>query len=249
MRMSFPRVLSALLLVAISRIPALAAQIGPEASAPAAEAQGCADDPRLAGLARLLHDGETPAAPLTLTPETFIRLQPAVRKALGAAPLICPGIPLNAAGRPLMRLGLPFPELWDVLEMAVNAGDWEDVAFLRDSVTPLPLPPEALVSLLEVPAWNEETMKRLAAILRIDPAIDGWRFFALDVFRALGGRATTPARLGWTDDFGELARARARAATLERQALLLPYSGQFRKEAAQSLARCGVEAVPVKHFF
>lgn len=219
------------------------------ATAPAEEARVCGDDPRLADLPRMLKNGEMPAAPLMLTPESFLRLNPAIRKALGQIPAVCPGVPLNSAGRPMMRLKLPFPEIWEVLEMAVNADDWEDVAFVRDSVTPLPMPPEALFSLLEVPVWTEATMKKLAAALRITPSIEGWRFFALDVFHALGGRAAAPARVGWAENFEDLARARAKAAALNRQAILLPYSGQFRKEARQSLAPCGVDAVPVKDFF
>ena len=216
---------------------------------PALAADVCGDDARLARLGELLDRGEPIQGPFTVMPETFIRLQPAVRKALGNALVVCPGVPLNAQGKPLRPVRLPFPDIWEVMEMAVNSGDWEEVAFLRQSVTPQALPAEALFSLLEVPLWDRERMKKLASVLGVAPSVDGWRFFALDVFHALGGRAEAPARVGWAHDPEDLARAHAKAEALKRREIFVPYSGQFAKEATQSLARCGVEAVPADKFF
>lgn len=216
---------------------------------PALAVEVCGDDARMARLGELLDRGEPVRSPFTVTPETFVRLQPAVRKALGNAIVVCPGVPLNAQGKPLRPVRLPFPDIWEVMEMAVNAGDWEEVAFLRESFRPQPLPAEALFSLLEVPLWDRARMKKLASALGIAPSVDGWRFFALDVFHALGGRAEAPARVGWARDPEDLGRARAKAEALKRQEIFVPYSGQYAREAAQSLARCGVEAVPADKFF
>lgn len=218
--------------------------------APARAAAGaCGDDLRLSRLGDLLQGGAPIEPPFTVLPETFLRLHPAARKALGKALIVCPGIPLNAQGRPMRPVILPFADLWEIMEMAVNAGDWEEVAFLRESFKPQPLPAEALFSLLEVPMWDEKNMKKLATALGIQPGVNGRRFFALDVIHALGGRAEAPARVGWAITEKDLSAARAKAEALKRQEIFVPYSGQYAREAAQSLARCGVEAVPADKFF
>lgn len=209
----------------------------------------CGDDARLHQIGVLLQSGEAIEAPFTVMPETFLRLQPAVRYALRKAMVVCPGVPLNAQGRPMRPLVLPFSDIWEVMEMAVNAGNWDEVAFLRESVTPQPLPAEALFSLLEVPVWDARNMKKLAETVGITPGIDDWRFFVLDVFHALGGRAETPARIGWALTEKDRSAARAKAAALKRQEIFVPYSGIYDDEARKSLARCGVEAVPTYKFF
>ncbi|MBD5646073.1 MAG: hypothetical protein HDQ89_00070 [Desulfovibrio sp.] len=219
-------------------------------AAPARAAAGaCGDDLRLSRLGELLQGGQAIEAPFTVLPDTFLRLHPAARKALGNALVVCPGIPLNAQGRPMRPVILPFADIWEIMEMAVNAGDWEEVAFLRESFRPQPLPAEALFSLLEVPMWDEKNMKKLATALGIQPGVNGRRFFALDVFHALGGRAEAPARVGWAITEKNLSAARAKAEALKRQAIFVPYSGKYAEEAEQSLARCGVTAVHVDKFF
>ena len=216
---------------------------------PAPAAEVCGDDPRMARLGELLDRGTPIQGPFTVMPETFIRLQPAARKALGKALVVCPGVPLNDKGRPMRPVILPFADIWEIMEMAVNAGDWEEVAFLRGSVRPQPLPAEALFSLLEVPVWDARNMKKLATSLGIAPGIDDSGFFALDVFHALGGRAEGPARVGWANDEKDLSAARAKAEALKRQEIFLPYSGKHARAAERSLARVGVQAVPVDEFF
>lgn len=217
---------------------------------PAALAAGaCADDPRIftspETLGATLADGEW----IRMTPETFLLLQPAVRKSLGSRIAICPAIPLNDRGVPRMRLKLPFPVIWEALERAVNLGDWEEVDFIARSVQAQPMPAEALFSLLSLPVWSEANMRKLAKALNIAPHVQRWRFFVLDVYQALGGAAANPARIGFSPDYGELAAARSKAQALKKDGLFLPYSGAFANEAKASLRNVGVEMIEANKFF
>lgn len=218
---------------------------------PVAAAAPCADDPRLSELPALLRSGTVPESPLILTPETFARLHPAVRKALGGNVVICPAIPLNSQGRPLIRpLKTAFPDLWDAVVTAVSSDDWEEVTYLRDNFVANPLPVEAVFSLLTVPPYGEKSMKMLAKIMGITPfSKDNWQFFALDIFHGFGGIVEKPVRVGITNSYRELSQACSKAEALRRTEIFMVYSGNLEKEAIRSLQRCGVTAVAIRNFF
>ena len=208
-------------------------------------AQTCDDDPRLAELSAILKSGSPPERPLTMRPETFLRLHPSVRAALGRAVTICPGTPLNAEGRPLMRpVKVAFPDLWEKIEICVGRGDWAEVAYLRDNFAPLPLPPEAVFSLLVMPTYSEKNMKQLAQTLRITPFSDRGqtRFFVADAFSALGGKTEGSARLGLVASLAELDQVRTKAKALGRSEIFIAYGGPWQDQVVRSLKNCGVNA-------
>ena len=220
----------------------------------AATAQSCGDDQRLADLPAILQSGQSPAPPLTLLPETFVRLHPSARAALGDAILICPGTPLSAEGRPLLRpVKVPFPDLWEKIEICVGRGDWAEIVYLRDNFSAAPLPPEAVFSLLVMPPYSEKNMKQLAQTLHITSFSDGnmTRFFVADVYSALGGRATEKLRLGVAESLDALSRMRTKAEALGRSESLAVYvyGGNWREHALRSLKRCGLDAVPASAVF
>ena len=171
-----------------------------------------------------------------------------MRKKLGNKIVVCPAIPLNAKGAPMAKVRLPFAEIWDALEWAVNAGDWDQVRLIADSAQAQPMPVEGLLSLLSVPVWNKKTMSELASIFRIQPGVGGWRFFILDIFQALGGKADKAQRGAWSDSERELAKFRTRSEALRREALIFAYAGKYGKAAAASLGRVGVDFVEARNF-
>lgn len=211
----------------------------------AVAAEPCEDSATPQEIVELL---KQPEAKLTLTPASFIRLQPEIRKAFGQRLTVCPQIPLNAKGKPYTKLRLDFPDIWDAFEIAVNNGDWEQAQFIADSVQANPLPPEAFVSLLTVPLWDQGNMAKAAQILGAAAHVDGWRFFLLDAFQTLGGKTTATGDVVWSDNPAALEEARTRAEALEKSAIFTPYSGKYQKEAVFSLGRLGLTFINARNY-
>lgn len=140
-----------------------------------ARADDCADSVSQEDLVSSLE--QESSAPITVSPKTFIRLQPEIRKALSGRLRICPSIPLNERGEPYTRLKMDFADIWEAFEIAANAGDWEEAQFIANAVQANPLPPAALMSLLTVPLWSPDSMAKAAKILRIMPVMSSGLFF------------------------------------------------------------------------
>lgn len=208
----------------------------------------CEDDPRLLEFPELLLSGESIGDRIYLSGSTFYRLRSDTRKRLGNVIIVCPAIPLNGNGIPMTKVRLPFADIWDALEWAVNAGDWEQVRLIADSAQALPMPVEGLLSLLSVPAWNKKIMNEMASIFRIQPGVGGWRFFVLDIFHALGGKAEKPQRVAWSSSEREIAKFRTRVNALKKDAPIFPYAGKYDKAATASLARVGIDFVEARNF-
>lgn len=165
----------------------------------------------------------------------------------------------------MLPIKMDFPDIWQVLQISVAAGDWENAAFIKRNFRSNPLPPVALFSLLSIPPFSEDTMTEFSRIygilpFRSQPAreMEGLtivnrpkdiRFFALDVFYALGGQSTEKCRIGWSSSYHEIAEARSRAESLKVKAIIVPYSGYEEKMAFWILRRCGVEAVKLSDYF
>ena len=221
----------------------------------ACAAETCGDDPRLRDLSTILQNGEPPNHPLTMLPETFIRLHPVARAVLGRAVIICPGTPLNVEGRPLLRpIKVQFPDLWEKIEACIGRGDWAEIAYLRDNFAPAPLPSEAVFSLLVLPPYSESNMKQLAESLGIKTFSDRRRnkvsrFFVADVFSALGGRVMEGSRMGVAASVKELTQLRTKAEALGRNEIFVLFSGDLHEQAIRSLKNSGVDAVPGSAIF
>ena len=194
-------------------------------------------------VSKMLAEGKTPDAPILLDANTFFRLQPAIRKQLGDNIFLCPKIPVRN-GKPVLKQKMDFPDIWDAIEMAAASDDWETVNFIASSAIAKSLPAEALFSLLVYPSFDEKTMRKLAKTLGIplEDAQIGWRFFLLDAFYALGGRAIKPEVLYWVKYEEQMGKARAAANARKENVKFVPFSGMRAGQAQRSLLKCGVTA-------
>lgn len=194
-------------------------------------------------IAETLAEGKTPNAPILLDANTFFHLQPAIRKQLGDNIILCPKIPVKN-GKPLLKQKMDFPDIWDAIEMAAAANDWETVDFIASNVITKPLPAEALFSLLVYPAFDEKGMRQLAKILGIslEDAQIGWRFFLLDAFFALGGRAEKQEAIYWVENENQMGKARSAADARKENVKFIFFSGMRERQAQKSLLKCGVMA-------
>lgn len=212
-------------------------------------AQTCGDDPRLSDLPGLLNNGTPPTPPLTMMPETFIRLHPKVRAVWGRSITICPGIALNSKGQPIIRpIKVPFPDLWEKIEACVGRDDWDEISYLHNNFVALPLPREAIFSLLTIPGYSEKNMHQLAQKLKL--ATFAYRgqlqFFVADAFYVFGGRVDNPGRLIIFPSQEEVDQARTTADALGQNESFVAFGGlylPFLAQALKSLKNSGIEAV------
>lgn len=186
---------------------------------------------------------------LYLQPSDFFRLQPQIRKELGDRITLCPNIPLKN-GKPVIKPKMDFADIWEPMEIAIAAGDWETAEFIAKNVTAKPLPPEALFSLLVFPTFDEKTMLKLRNLLGVTmkDANLGYRYFLLDIFFTLGGRATEPEGIYWVRNDEQLAEARSAAEARKQNIKFVPYSAMHAQQAQQSLFRCGVLSVNADYY-
>lgn len=218
----------------------------------------CGDDPRLAQLPELLARDRQPETRIQITPESFIALQPDVRKFLGDNLLICPGNPVyNDSPSYPPRLTLDFMDIWPVLEEAIVMDDWENVLYIRDHVEVEPLTPEAIFSLLVVPVLDSESLRELElAFFMIISNLEygsesnaSGPIFLADVYAALGGKALSQPVVIWSPNYDQLAKAQSRAAALKEQnVIFLPYADYEPRRAAAAMAKFGIEMVSAREY-
>lgn len=203
----------------------------------------CGDDPRLKNLPEILASGSMPEKPFYLLPETFIRLQPAARKALGNSIVICPGNPVRK-GAPVhpSRLSLDFGVIWQVMEEAINMNDWESVQYLHDYTIPAELEPEAAFSLLVFPPLSRDDIAKLGKI--IDLPKDSFPVFLADIFTGLGGKSRK-ATVYYSSYSGGLDKVRSIMESRDAKDVFFQiYSDYDRGSAIASMARIGIEMIP-----
>lgn len=192
---------------------------------------------------------KNPDMRLMLNPEVFFRLQPAIRQTLGDQIILCPKIPLKN-GKPVLKQKMDFSDIWDAMEIAIAADDWETVNLIASSAVAKPLPAEALFSLIIFPTFDEKSMKRLAKTLGIplENAQNSWRFFLLDVFYAFGGRTEKQEAVYWAENEKQLGKARSAADARKENIKFTLFSGMNAEQAQQSLLKCGVMTAPAFNY-
>lgn len=110
------------------------------AAAPAAKGE-CGDDPRLVdNLLEIMQSDKPVSPPITVTPETFINLDPEVLARLNGQMIICPNNPVLKSGKPMRKVVAPFEVIWDNLRKAAIAGDEARVKRILTSYTARPRP-------------------------------------------------------------------------------------------------------------
>lgn len=166
-----------------------AAQAQPAAPAPApATTGGCQDDPRLEGeLLAIMASDKPVSPPITVTPETFINLDPEVLARLSGQMIICPNNPVLKSGKPMRKVVAPFEVIWDNLRKAAIAGDEARVKQVLTSYTAAPKTTEEIANLRGIVDLNDKTKQALykAAGIAI-PSVSGGR--VIDFYTVLGGK-------------------------------------------------------------
>lgn len=219
----------------------------------------CGDDPRISDLPGIIASDSRPEKPFTFTPESFIRLQPAVRDMLGDDIVICPKNMVKD-GSPLYpsRLPLAFNIIWDALEEAINMDDWANVKYIRDHAEAAILDPEAVFSLLVIPLISDADLEKIRSTISMDIGFlatdadvkEPYRpVFLADIFAAFGGKAKGNPTIVWSRNIDTLEEARAMAESREvKNHIFLPYSGYAIYRAKHAMAKFGISMIRASDF-
>ncbi len=214
-------------------------------------ASTCQDDARLNSLDTLLSADSAISPPLELTLQSFIQLQGNLRKKLGNNINVCPKIPLNKEGKPIIKQAVDFYLLWEKIKISVAKGDWEEIAFLQKSFIAKPLDTEAIYSLLLFPMFNENNRKQLIKLLRVQSHEDVGNkyFFVADVFKALGGKVTKAIPICFVDTHGSYLQAQTKLKATGKPGIIKIYTAKTKDFAKATLNRFGIQAIAERDFF
>lgn len=158
-----------------------------------ADTAECADDPRLETEIVEIMETDDPVIvpPITVTPETFISMEPEVLAKLAGQLVICPKNPLLKSGKPLRKVEVDFPILWEQIQKAVLAGDEGKIKTLLMNFSSKPLPPLDIVNLLNMPPFDKEKSEFLYKAAGMNPEAPFKT--SVDFFNLTGGRAVEKA--------------------------------------------------------
>ena len=209
----------------------------------------CGDDARLARLPEFLEAGGAVEPPLTITPETFLRLAPEAAVRLATSLRVCPDIPVNAQGKTLVPLEVDFHLLLEQVNICANAEDWACLERLRRQFKARPLPAAAIPSLLMQPRGDVAFKKQLGKILGV-PLRQHNTMLYTDFFQALGGRVIGTGEAivigAHMEDATQVHQLRNLVATSFPQILLVSMTGG-RQPVVESLRALGFSVLHVEY--
>lgn len=211
----------------------------------------CKDDARLHTLSELLETPNNITPPIVLTLESYVKLHSSIRKALAGNIVVCPKIPLNNQGEPVIHVNVDFYILIEKIKLCVAKEDWDEIAYMYKKFIANPLPAEGIVSLLVIPLYNDKNMKKFVKSLGIRSFTEKneTKFFLADIFRIFGGRVTQPVRMGVAHNRQDFLQAQAKMQSLKGDNTVVLYTGPYRQQAMESLKRCGVNVLSLENFF
>lgn len=126
------------------------------------KAGDCQDDPRLeTDLLAIIESKEPITPPITVTPDTFINMDPDLLQVLGGHMIVCPNIPVLKSGRPARKVETDFEVIWDNIRKAAIAGDEAKMKALLTSYRAAPKPTKEIIGLLAPIGLEEKIGKKL----------------------------------------------------------------------------------------
>lgn len=155
-----------------------------------AQASECKDDPRLETEIVEIMETDDPVIvpPITVTPETYISMEPDVIAKLAGQLVICPKNPVLKSGKSLRKVEIEFPVLWEHIQKAVLAGDESKIKTLLVNFSSKPLPPLDIVNLFTTPPFDKEKIDFLYKAAGLDSKASFKT--SADFFNLTGGRTS-----------------------------------------------------------
>jgi hypothetical protein len=169
----------------------------PDQAPTMSETSGCVDDPRFASIAEIMAGSAPVSPPLTVTPETFLNMDPEVVTALGGQMIICPDNPVLKNGKPMKKITVDFEYVWDKMRRAAMQNDFEAVKNLAQAFVVKAKEPKDIPPLFTVTQMEKQTVEKLYQALGIVFYRDGSTYYPMpaDIYIALGGRSTVKAEV------------------------------------------------------
>lgn len=163
---------------------------GGAATAPASSAAGgdqCGDDPRLANEMFAIMQSDAPITPpITVTPETYLILEPEVVARLNGQMIICPNIPVLRNGKTVKKVPVSFDAVWNALSRAAVTRNEDRVKQLLATFTARPMNTAEILKLFATIGLDQKARELLYRAAGLPVSSNGW---FIDFYRALGGKA------------------------------------------------------------
>lgn len=165
---------------------------GGAATAPASSAAGgdqCGDDPRLANEMFAIMQSDAPITPpITVTPETYLILEPEVVARLNGQMVICPNIPVLRNGKTVKKVPVNFDAVWNALSRAAVTRNEDRVKQLLATFTARPMNTAEILKLFATIGLDQKARELLYRAAGLPVPSDDDAVF-IDFYRALGGKA------------------------------------------------------------
>lgn len=165
---------------------------GGAVTAPASPAAGrdqCGDDPRLANEMFAIMQSDAPITPpMTVTPETYLILEPEVVARLNGQMVICPNIPVLRNGKTVKKVPVNFDAVWNALSRAAVTRNEDRVKQLLATFTARPMNTAEILKLFATIGLDQKAKELLYRAAGLPVPSDDDAVF-IDFYRALGGKA------------------------------------------------------------
>lgn len=149
----------------------------------------CGDDPRLANEMFAIMQSDAPITPpITVTPETYLILEPEVVARLNGQMIICPNIPVLRNGKTVKKVPVNFDAVWNALSRAAVTRNEDRVKQLLATFTARPMTTAEILKLFATIGLDQKAKELLYRAAGL-PVPDGDKAVFIDFYRALGGKA------------------------------------------------------------
>lgn len=151
----------------------------------------CKDDPRLEGaIVEILQSDTVIKPPLTISPETFLGMNPEVAARLGGQAVICPNNPIMKNGQAFKKVEVDFTPLWNAILMAAATEDEAAIKNYLKNFRAKAMPSSEVIKLIgriDIEGNQAEKLFKLMGI-QYDPGRDVIPYL-VQIYSYLGGKA------------------------------------------------------------
>lgn len=227
------------------------------------------DDPRLRDtnfLQSLAAEGNPVDTPVVVSPESYVRLHPALEKRLMGALRVHPHNTVKENG-PMLPVTAAFSAIADRVDYDMRRTDFAHILQLKAKVKAAPLSPQAILGLLHMPLWSAKDVDVLVQHLKlavqqstlVGPVGQGPGFWTghrsqltqADLFAEFRGNSSSAQTIAAFSYEGSsstrLAQIKARFAAAQlKDTLLMPVKFYAGAQCVKSLRRFGFAIVQFK---
>lgn len=149
----------------------------------------CKDDPRLEGaIVEILQSDTVIKPPLTISPETFLGMNPEVAVRLGGQAVICPNNPIMKNGQAFKKVEVDFTPLWNAILMAAATEDEAAIKNYLKNFRAKAMPTSEVIKLIGRIDIDGNQAEKLCKLMGIQYDKNN-KPYLVQIYSYLGGKA------------------------------------------------------------